>query len=250
MNKISIITVCLNSEKTIEKTINSILDQDYPNKEIIIIDGQSTDRTLEIINKYKNDIKIIISEKDPGLYYAMNKGIQLAKGEIIAIHNSDDIFYDNNVLKNIANCFATHLNVEIILSDTYIVNNLEDKKIIRKYKVKNFKEWHLRLGVSPPHPSCFIKKSVYLQHGFFDSIFKYASDFELLFRFIYKKKIKFIKLKTPTALMSSGGLSNQNFLSIINSSKEINLAINKNGYYSNLFFVLLRLPYKLTQYFL
>jgi hypothetical protein len=109
---------------------------------------------------------------------------------------------------------ATHLNVEIILSDTYIVNNLEDKKIIRKYNVKNFKEWHLRLGISPPHPSCFIKKSVYLQHGLFDSIFKYASDFELLFRFIYKKKIRFVKLKTPTALMSSGGLSNQNFLSI------------------------------------
>lgn len=250
MNKISIITVCLNSEKTIEKTINSILDQDYPNKEIIIIDGQSTDRTLEIINKYKNDIKIIISERDSGLYFAMNKGIQLAQGEIIAILNSDDIFYDNNVLKNIVNCFSDHLNAEIILSDTYIVNNLEDKKIIRKYRIRNFKEWHLRLGISPPHPSCFVKKRVYLQHGFFDIIFKYASDFELLFRFLYKKRIKFTKLNMPTTLMSLGGLSNRNFLSIINSSKEINLAINKNGYYSNLFIVLLRLPYKLIQYFL
>ena len=250
MSKISIITVCLNSEKTIEKTINSILGQDYPNKEIIIIDGKSTDRTLEIINKYKNDIRIIISERDSGLYFAMNKGIQLAQGEIIAILNSDDIFYDNNVLKNIANCFSDHLNAEIILSDTYIVNNLEDKKIIRKYKVRNFKEWHLRLGISPPHPSCFIKKRVYLQYGFFDLIFKYASDFELLFRFIYKKSIKFTKLNTPTTLMSSGGLSNKNFLSIINSTKEINFAINKNGYYSNLFFIVLRLPYKLIQYFL
>ena len=174
--------------------------------------------------------------------FAMNKGIQLAQGEIIAILNSDDVFYDNKVLKNIANYFSDHLNVGIILSETYIVNNLEDRKIIRKYKVKNFKRWHLKLGISPPHPSCFIKKRVYLQHGFFDIIFKYASDFELLFRFIYKKRVRFLKLNIPTVFMSAGGLSNQNLFSIINSSKEINLAINKNGYYSNLFFVLLRLP--------
>ena len=250
MNKISIITVCLNSEKTIEKTINSILDQVYPNKEIIIIDGKSTDRTLEIINKYKKYIRIIISEKDAGLYHAMNKGIQLSQGGIIAILNSDDVFCNNNVLKNIANYFSNHLDVEIVLSDTYIVNNLDDKKIIRKYKVTNFKDWHLRLGISPPHPSCFIKRAVYIKHGLFDLMFKCASDFELLFRLIYKKKTKFEKLNIPTVLMSSGGLSNKNFLSVINSSKEINLALKKNGYYSNLFFIWLRLPYKLIQYLL
>lgn len=250
LNKISIITVCLNSEKTIEKTINSILNQDYQKKEIIIIDGKSTDKTLEIINKYKKYIKRIISEKDLGLYHAMNKGIQLAQGEIIAILNSDDIFIDNNILRNISNYFSNYANTEMVLSDTHIVNNLEDKKIIRRYEVKNFKEWHLRLGISPPHPSCFITRSTYIKHGFFDLTFKYASDFELLFRFIYKKKIKFAKLNIPTVLMSSGGLSNKNFLSIVNSSREINLALKKNGYYSNLFFIWLRLPYKLIQYLL
>lgn len=250
LNKISIITVCLNSEKTIEKTIKSILKQNYPNKEIIIIDGKSTDRTLEILNKYSKDIKIIISEKDKSLYHAMNKGIKLSEGEIIVILNSDDIFFDCNVLKNISNYFLNNSGIEIILSDTYIINNLQDKKIIRKYKVKNFEYWHLRLGVSPPHPSCFIRKSVYLKHGLFDLEFKYASDFELLFRFIYKKKVKFLKYNIPTALMSLGGISSRNFKSIINSSKEINLAIKKNGYYSNLFFILLRLPYKFIQYFI
>lgn len=250
MNKISIITVCLNSEKTIEKTIKSILEQNYSNKEIIIIDGKSTDRTLEILNKYDKDIKIIISEKDEGLYHAMNKGIKLSEGEIVAILNSDDVFFDCNVLKNISNYFLNNSGIEIILSDTYIVNNLQDKKIIRKYKVKNFEDWHLRLGVSPPHPSCFIRKSVYLKHGLFDLKFNYASDFELLFRLIYKKKIKFLKFNFPTVLMSSGGVSNRNFRSVLNSSKEINLAIKKNGFYSNLFFILLRLPYKFIQYFM
>ena len=250
MNKISIITVCLNSEKTIEKTIKSILEQNYLNKEIIIIDGKSTDRTLEILNKYSKDIKIIISEKDEGLYHAMNKGIKFSEGEIIAILNSDDVFFDCNVLKNISNYFLNNSGVEIILSDTYIINNLQDKKIIRKYKVKNFKNWHLRFGVSPPHPSSFIRKSVYLKHGLFDLEFKYASDFELLFRFIYNKRIKFSKFNFPTALMSLGGVSNRNFRSVINSSKEINLAIKKNGFYSNLFFILLRLPYKFIQYFI
>lgn len=249
MNKISIITVCLNSEKTIEKTIKSILEQDYLNKEIIIIDGKSTDRTLEIINKFRKDIQIIISEKDEGLFHAMNKGIELSKGEIIAILNSDDIFFDSNVLKKISNHFYNNTDIEIILSDTYIVNNLQEKKIIRKYQVKNFEYWYLRLGVSPPHPSCFIRKSVYDKNGLFDLTLNFASDFELLFRFIYKNKAKFLKLNTPTTLMSLGGISNRNFKSIINSSKEINLAIKKNGYYSNLFFILLRLPYKLIQYF-
>ena len=109
----------MNSEKTIEKTIKSILDQDYPNKEIIIIDGKSTDRTLEIVNKYKKDIKTIISEKDKGLFEAMNKGIKLSEREIIAILNSDDIFFDCSVLKNISNYFDHFIYVIGIISNTY-----------------------------------------------------------------------------------------------------------------------------------
>ena len=153
--KFSVITVCLNSETTIEKTIKSVIDQNYRDMEYIIIDGGSSDKTLKILNKYKSNISKIISEKDQGIYDAINKGISLSNGEIISILHSDDYFYDNNVLNDVVKLFKKKSEIDCVIGNTIIVKN---NKTLRKYSSKNFKNWMMFFGISPPHPSSFIKK--------------------------------------------------------------------------------------------
>lgn len=147
--KISIITVCYNSEKTIEDTIKSVVSQSYPNIEYIIIDGVSTDNTLEIVNKYQEKISKIISEKDNGLYDAINKGINIASGEIIAILNSDDLYQDNKVIEEVVELFRKD-NLETCYGDLVYVDRLDTSKTIRYWKSGNYKEGLFFKGWMPP----------------------------------------------------------------------------------------------------
>ena len=153
--KVSIITVSLNSEKTIEKTINSVISQDHKNIEYIIIDGGSKDNTLEIVNKYKSSITKIISEKDKGIYDGINKGIQIATGDIISLIHSNDIFVDTNVISKIVNIFKSNTDFDIILANLAFKKNLDEERITRYYSAKNFKPWMLRIGFSPSFISFF-----------------------------------------------------------------------------------------------
>ena len=180
--KISVITICFNSESTIEKTIQSVLKQNYKNFEYIIIDGGSTDNTINIINKYKSKISKFISEKDRGIYDAINKGINLANGEIISILHSDDRFFDDEVLNNIIKSFKEENTIDCVIGNTLIVKS---NKILRKYSSKNFKNWMMYFGISPPHPSTFIKKKVYDKIGLYSSDYSIAGDFEFFLRMLY-----------------------------------------------------------------
>ena len=155
--KLSIITVCLNSKKTIEKTIKSIVNQDYKDYELIIIDGGSTDGTLKILNQYKKWITYMVSEKDTGIYEAINKGIKVSSGEIISLIHSDDCLYDNQVLSNVVYNFKKNVELDCLIGTT-LITKLNTKKIIRKYSARHFKKWMMYFGVSPPHPSSFFKK--------------------------------------------------------------------------------------------
>ncbi len=162
--KVSIITVCYNSAKTIEDTIQSVVNQTYDNIEYIIIDGLSTDNTLEIVNKYKDKITKIISEKDNGLYDAINKGIGLATGEIIANLNSDDFYIDNNVIADVV------VKIEEEKSDTlyanlYYVDALDTNKVVRNWVSGQYKKGMFFKGWMPPHPTFFVRKKVYDQFG-------------------------------------------------------------------------------------
>ena len=151
--KISVITVCFNSEKTIEKTINSVISQNNQNYEYIIIDGFSSDKTNEIIGKYKKYIKFWISEKDSGIYDAINKGIKKSTGDIISILNSDDIYNDNNVLNYVSEKFNKDLDVDMLIGNTLIKDKNTDK-IIRNYTSTFFKPSYIKFGYSPrilPH---------------------------------------------------------------------------------------------------
>ena len=246
--KVSIITISLNSEKTIEKTINSVISQDHKNIEYIIIDGGSKDNTLEIVNKYKSSITKIISEKDKGIYDGINKGIQIATGDIISLIHSNDIFVDTNVISKIANIFKNNTDFDIILANLAFKKNLDEERITRYYSAKNFKPWMLRIGFSPPHSSAFFKSEVFKQVGLYQTNFKIAGDFEYFVRCFLKYKLKFNYLDECLVYMSTGGTSGKNMLSYLISSKEINQSLKSNKIYSNIFFTLLRFPIKLIQF--
>jgi glycosyltransferase involved in cell wall biosynthesis len=224
--KISIITVCYNSESTLEKTILSVANQTHKDVEYIIIDGNSKDGTVEIIKQYSNKIDHWISEPDKGLYDAMNKGIALATGEIIGILNSDDTFYSNNVLEQIA---AFHTDNEIDASIGTIIQHKENGKIVRIYSSKNWREDKLKIGFMPPHPSIFFKKELFDKFGNYDLGFKIGADYELITRFFLKNTISWKYSDITTTAMLVGGLSSSGTSSYNLITKEIQKALMMNN---------------------
>ena len=241
--KISIITVCFNSSKTIEKTFQSILNQTYNDIEYIVIDGGSTDSTLDIIKKYKKNIASFISEPDKGLYDAMNKGIKLATGDIVGILNSDDIYTDEKVLENVAR-FHENNNVEVSLGNIIQLTNYG--KVVRRYSAKKWIPNKLKIGFMPPHPSLFFKRELFEKYGYYHLDFVSGADYELIVRFFLKNNVlcKFSNITTTAMLI--GGISTSGLSSYIIISKEICKALKKNEIKYNRLKVYFRGFWKLT----
>jgi glycosyltransferase involved in cell wall biosynthesis len=224
--KISIITVCYNSAKTIEKTFQSVQNQTYTNLEYIVIDGGSKDTTLEIVNNYKNLVSQCISEPDKGLYDAMNKGIRLATGDIVGILNSDDIFTENHVLEDIANF---HSENTIDASVGNIIQFNDTGKTVRKYSAKNWRPEKLKIGFMPPHPSIFFKRGLFEKYGKYHLDFVSGADYELIVRFFLKHHISWRFSNITTTAMLRGGISSTGFGSYQLISKEIAKALARNN---------------------
>jgi glycosyltransferase involved in cell wall biosynthesis len=226
--KVSIITVCYNSATTIDDTIQSVLSQTYPNIEYIIIDGLSTDNTLEVVNNYQDKISKIFSEKDNGLYDAINKGISLASGDIIAILNSDDFYIDNNVINDVVEKFEKE-KTDTLYADLYYVDTVDTNKVVRHWVSGNYKNGLFFKGWMPPHPTFFVKKEVYNKYGTFNLDFKSAADYEIMLRFIHKHKIKIGYLPRVIVRMRIGGVSNNSLLNRIKANREDKKAWIING---------------------
>ena len=246
--KISVITVCYNSEKTIEETIKSVIDQDHKELEHIIIDGGSIDNTKKIISKYDHSIKSVTSEPDDGIYDAINKGISKSSGEVISILHSNDIFFNKKILSNISDTFKNNPKIEILMSDVIFKKKFNDDKVTRYYSSNFFKPWLLRLGFSPPHPSTFILKKVYDDIGLYNKTFKIAGDFDFFLRCFLIKKYQYKIVNKCSVIMSPGGLSGKNIYSYYQSSIEILKSFKRNKIYSNIFLILLRFPIKIIQF--
>src|SRR3972149_6377074 len=210
--KISIITVCLNSEKTIEKAIQSVLSQNYFDVEYIIVDGQSSDKTLTIIDKYKSKISKLVSEKDKGIYFALNKGIDLATGEVIGILHADDFYADENVLSKVAAKFEEK-KCDSMYADLQYMK--DDEKVFRNWKSGEYKEGLFLKGWMPPHPTFFIKKTCSDKFGKFNTDFVSAGDYELMLRMIHKNKISVAYLPEVIVKMRVGGKSNASLMNRI-----------------------------------
>lgn len=246
MIKISIITVSYNSEKTINKTILSVLNQTYNNIEYIIIDGNSTDRTLDIIKKYQDKIACWISEPDIGLYDAMNKGIQLATGDLIGIINSDDIFYSDNVIQEVVNF---HITNDIEASVGNIIQHKENGEIIRFYSSKYWNPKKLKIGFMPPHPGVFLNRQLFNKFGNYNLGFKIGADYELITRFFLKNKISWKYSNITTTLMLIGGISSSGISSYRLITKEIQKALSINNVKYSVWTIKLRFVWKLIEFF-
>ena len=227
--KISIITITYNSAETIEDTIKSVQRQDYQDIEHIIIDGKSTDNTLDIVSKYKAGISKIISEPDNGLYDALNKGIKNASGDVVGILHSDDIFAYDSALSEIAALFKNDSSTEAIYGDLDFVDRFDTNKVVRKWKSHAYHDGDFKKGWMPPHPTFYVKNNVYDKFGVFNTDFKLSADYELMLRFIHKHKIKIDYLPNVIIKMRMGGVSNTNISNKLKANKEDRNAWKVNG---------------------
>ncbi len=225
--KVSIITVCYNAASTLEDTIRSVISQDYENLEYIIIDGQSTDGTVELIKKYSKSIKTFISEPDKGMYDALNKGIGMANGEIIGMLNSDDFYIDSKVISEIVSLMDSS-HADAAYANLFYVDQKDTDKIVRKWNSGPYKRKKFIYGWMPPHPTFFVKKELYEKYGGFNLAFKSAADYELMLRFLYKHNAKTSYLPKFIVKMRVGGMSNANLINRLKANREDKLAWKVN----------------------
>lgn len=242
---ISIITVCFNSERTIKKTIQSVLNQDYNFFEYIIVDGNSSDSTLQIINDFNLDKRIsVISETDNGIYDAINKGINKANGEIIAILNSDDFYYDHSILSKIVAGFGEE--TDLVYSDICFIN--KKQKISRYFSSKHFNKYFFYFGMMPPHPSIFVRRKLYENYGLYKTTYRIAADFEFFLRVFLFSDNNAKYLPMLSVIMNEGGASNGTLNRRITLNIEILKSFKENGVKSNYLFVYIKYVFKIFQY--
>jgi glycosyltransferase len=225
--KISIITVVFNNAKTILDSIKSLQFQSYELIEHIIVDGQSSDGTLEIIKKNINKNTVLISEPDNGLYYALNKGLEAATGDVIGILHSDDFFADKDVLLNVAKHFLEG-NADILYGNIKYVDYKNTAKVVRHWKSNKFLKKNLYFGWMPPHPSVFIKRKLIKECGNYNTQYKISSDYDFMIRILLIKGTSVLHMPKTLVLMRVGGESNRNLKNIIKKSIEDYKIIKKN----------------------
>lgn len=243
---LSIITATYNSANTVADTLASVQKQTYTNVEHIIVDGCSTDNTLAII-KNAHHQGTIVSEKDNGIYDAMNKGISLTHGEIVGILNSDDFFAHEKVLERVVDVFNT-TGCDAVYGDLFFVHPNNPSKILRKWIAGGYDVNLFLKGWMPPHPTFFVKRSVYEKYGVFNTSLKSSADYELLLRFLYMHKINVQYLPEVLVNMRSGGQSTKSISNRIRAHKEDYLAWSLNGLKPRWFTLLLKPVRKIKQF--
>ena len=217
--KFSLITATFNSQKSIAFCLNSVMIQTYSNFEVIIVDGASTDETLLKIQQF-NDPRIkVISEKDDGLYHALNKGISMATGDVVGFLHSDDFFPDECVLENLYKSLHSE-QVDGVYANLKYVSQSDSNKVVRDWKSKPFKFENLKYGWMPPHPTLFLKRDIYNTLGGFNTNFRIAADYDFILRLFSSNKFQIKYLNIYTTHMRVGGASNKSFKSIFQKSLE------------------------------
>ena len=230
MKTVSIITATFNSEKTVQTCFDSVFNQTFSNVEHIIIDGGSQDGTVDLIEKYahsKGNVKWI-SEKDNGIYDALNKGIALASGEVVGFVHSDDYLASNHILDDIIKTFDSG-NIDGVYGDLHYVEFNNVSKIIRNWKSQNFKPSLIKRGWMPAHPTLFLKSSIYQKEGHFDTNFKIAADYDFILRIFKNPHYRFEYLDKTIVKMRVGGASNKSIKNLIQKTREDLIAARSNG---------------------
>lgn len=244
--KVSIITVCYNSAKTVKDTIESVKKQTHSDIEYIVIDGGSTDSTREILNSYVDVIDILVSEKDQGIYDAMNKGLALATGELVGILNSDDVLADSSIIARVVDASK---NVDGVYGDVGFYDFTLTKKT-RHYSSRNFHKSKFSRGFMPAHPSCYLKKELIKRVGFYSLDYKIAADFDYLVRAFLLSNSSFHYMQEEIVKMREGGVSTSGISANFLLNKEIIQSCRKNGLSCSWLSVLSKYPEKMMGLFL
>jgi glycosyltransferase involved in cell wall biosynthesis len=226
--KISIITITFNAAATIRTAIESVLSQSYPTLEYLVVDGGSTDGTLEILKEYGTKIQWV-SEPDKGIYDAMAKGVARASGEIIGMVNADDFYPDNQVVQRVADTFLANPELDAVYGDLHYVDAKDEAKVVREWVGGEYKKELFLSGWMPPHPTFFLTKKAYLTYGSYNPIFKSAGDYELMLRMLYKYELKAKYIPHVQMKMRTGGVSNVSLRNRIRANNEDYQAWILNG---------------------
>lgn len=246
--KITIITVCFNAASTISDALNSVAKQKNVDVEHIVIDGASTDRTLEIVKTYTS-VSILVSEPDKGIYDAMNKGIALATGDVVGILNADDIYMDNNVLQEVIHTFSDNA-IDACYGDLVYVDKTNTNQVVRYWKSAQFIEGMFKSGWAPAHPTFFVRNDIYKKFSGFNLKYQLAADFEILFRFLEQHKINSKYLPKVFVKMRLGGATNKSLTNVYRQNKEI-VEILRSYYkkVSLISFIVIKVVARMTQFF-
>ncbi|HEX4957159.1 MAG TPA: glycosyltransferase family 2 protein [Lacibacter sp.] len=219
--KISIITVVFNRVATIERAIQSVLSQSYNDIEYIVVDGASTDGTVQVIEKYKDRIHTLVSEKDNGMYDALNKGIQLATGDIVGILHADDAFAHSEVISTIADVFLQNKYTDCVYGDVGFVKEDDPQKIVRYYSSAIFHPKLFKYGFMPAHPTFFCYKKFFDLYGYYRTDLEIAADFDLLLRYLKKFTLQSVYIPQMLVRMNMGGKSTRGLASTIKINQEL-----------------------------
>lgn len=249
--KISIITATYNSGKTIVDTMESVLRQTYTDFEYLVIDGGSSDDTIEKVKSYQSrfgDRLRWISEKDRGIYDAMNKGIKMATGDVVGILNSDDYYTDIDILQTVTDTFENNNQLDALYGDIHFVRDGSPDKCVRYYSSRMFSPFWLRFGFMPAHPSFYCKREVFEKAGLYSLDYKIGADYEMMVRLFKKYRIMSQYINKDFVTMRTGGASNNNVRSRITLINEDVKACKENGVYTNRLFVMMKFLYKIFEF--
>ncbi|WP_034351628.1 glycosyltransferase family 2 protein [Herbaspirillum sp. GW103] len=244
--RISVITVCYNSASTLEKALRSVADQSWPLIEHIVIDGGSTDGTLQIIEKFGPHLAKIISEPDQGIYDAMNKGLAHASGDIICFLNADDHYAWPGALAEVAQQMQEH-HLEALLGDVAFFHADNPERIVRRYRSDRFHPARLAWGWQPAHPALFLRRSVIERVGRFKTSYRIAGDFEFILRAFHDTDLRYRHFSTIFVRMQTGGASTGGIKSKIRLNREVLRACRENGLRTNMLKILSKYPLKLLE---
>jgi glycosyltransferase involved in cell wall biosynthesis len=244
---LTIITVCFNSVSTIRDAIDSVLSQDYPGIEYIVIDGGSTDGTADVVRSYGSRIDSYVSEQDRGIYDAMNKGLELARGDVVGMLNSDDVYSDPHVVSALIAAMVA-ARTDSVFADVVYVDRSDTSREIRYYDSGHWRPSRFRYGLMPAHPTFFAKRDLYSRVGRFAVDYQIAGDFEMLVRILYSERASYVHVPRPVVRMRRGGVSTRGLRQLWLLNREIVRACRANGLWTALPIVLLKIPLKLLEF--
>jgi len=224
--RISVVTVCYNSAKTIEQTLISVSQQRHADVEHIVIDGGSTDGTLDIIERYRSNLAVVVSEPDRGLYDAMNKGWERATGEVVGFLNADDVFASSAALADLSAAFERS-GADAVYGDLELVS--EDGRLVRLWRSGAFRRFKYHLGWMTPHPATYVRRSLFQRHGGFVEGLSISADYELMLRFFFLHRAVVHYLPKNLVRMTAGGASNGSLKNIARANWQVFQAWRMNG---------------------